>query len=248
MSRQRPAFSSSARLPGHCQSTWVPLCLITPNPVQWQKVRYIVTKPRPTTKQNARSRRYKQERNVSHGAVFIGSMIILRNTQTYQPWIEALATAINENDIDAFEACYARPVLFPLFFFLILLAFSRLRYTFRQSVCLYIIPPSKISGIFHPHRQALYGCLSDPSYPSWHEPDKLERQPRWLTSTISSVGKAFTWPLSAFPRVSVLSSEPMLSVLLLPSPSRSSITKSMGILPLRHEIYRLQKLSQSSWT
>ena len=31
-------------------------------------------------------------------------------------------------------------------------------------------------------------------------------------------------------------------------PSLSSITKSMGIFPLRHEMYRWQKLSHSSWT
>lgn len=30
--------------------------------------------------------------------------------------------------------------------------------------------------------------------------------------------------------------------------SRSSITRSMGILPLRQLMYRWQKLSQSSWT
>ena len=31
-------------------------------------------------------------------------------------------------------------------------------------------------------------------------------------------------------------------------PSRSSMTRSMGILPFRQEMYRWQKLSQSSWT
>ena len=75
---------------------------------------------------------------------------------------------------------------FPFFLFYLVRILTEAITLFNKVFAPYTL--SKISGIFHPHDKR-FRCLSDPSYPSWHEPDKLKRQPRWLTSTISSVGR-----------------------------------------------------------
>lgn len=53
-----------------------------------------------------------------------------------------------------------------------------------------------------------------------------------LTGSCKSVGSGFSG----------------LFDVVLPAPSRSSITKSIGILPFKQLIYRWQKLSHNSWT
>lgn len=179
MSRQRlrcPISASHARLLDQRQSTWVPFCLITLNPANWQtKISY----------DESILRRQEHRRwnfaTIERIKILLASMISATNEN--QPWIEVLVLH-HQWGRAYFDAFAKRENVLPF----IRLALSRYRPRDGYSTVQGNVSHSNSLQNFRnfPRHDSAFVVLSDPSYPFWHEADKLKRQTRWLTSTTSS--------------------------------------------------------------